>query len=198
MEVRMRPGDLLYIPRGFYHDAVAFSEASLHVTFSVARHTGRVLFRLLEELAMQRPEFRAYLPDGREEEGRPLAERLETLGATIQMLIRSPLFRNALTNRQLALGKPVRQTTLPERPRMQFFKRVAQDVRIVRGEEGAMLVWRGGQASLGLLEEPAGWFLAQGVVSMEQLVARYPQHGAPALGELVALLRHARLIEKVG
>ncbi len=36
LEVLMRPGDLLYIPRGQYHDAIARDGASLHVTFAVA------------------------------------------------------------------------------------------------------------------------------------------------------------------
>ncbi len=33
-EVRMRPGDVLYLPRGWYHDAMTTEGASLHVTFS--------------------------------------------------------------------------------------------------------------------------------------------------------------------
>ena len=35
MTVTMQPGDLLYIPRGFFHDALANSDASLHLTFGV-------------------------------------------------------------------------------------------------------------------------------------------------------------------
>ena len=54
-----------YIPRGFYHDALATSDASLHVTLSLAPLTARYLFRLLEELAIEEPEFREYLPDAR-------------------------------------------------------------------------------------------------------------------------------------
>ena len=36
-EVHMRPGDVLYIPAGVYHDAIAVSPISLHVTFAVNR-----------------------------------------------------------------------------------------------------------------------------------------------------------------
>jgi hypothetical protein len=36
-EIRMRPGDALYIPKGVYHDALAQSPHSLHVTFALRR-----------------------------------------------------------------------------------------------------------------------------------------------------------------
>ncbi len=50
-EIVMNPGDILYLPRGVYHDACAISEHSLHVTFSVMRPTGLDLVsRLFEEL----------------------------------------------------------------------------------------------------------------------------------------------------
>ena len=75
MQVRMRPGDLLYIPRGYYHDALATSGASLHLTFAVAPMTGRILFQLIEGLAMEDEAFRAYLPDARAGNGADLAER---------------------------------------------------------------------------------------------------------------------------
>lgn len=194
-EVTMRPGDLLYIPRGYYHDALAASEASLHVTFSVARHTGRILFRVLEELAMADPAFRAWLPDGRADEGRPLAECLESLAPKLAALMRTPLFRNALLNRQLELAKPAPAPSLPERPPPRIFARTQRPWQIVVGEAGAMLVWQLGRAPLGLLEEQARWFLSQEAASVEQLVARFPQYGEPGLAELVRLLQHAGLVE---
>jgi hypothetical protein len=194
-EVTMRPGDLLYIPRGYYHDALAASEASLHVSFSVARHTGRVIFRVLEELAMGDAAFRAYLPDGRTGDGRALGERLDSLAPKIGALMRTPLFRNALLNRQLELAKPAPEVTLPERPSLRIFARTQRQWQIVSHEAGAMLVWQLGRAPLGLLEEQARWFLSQDAASVEQLVARFPHHGEPALVELVRLLQRAGLVE---
>jgi len=194
-EARMRPGDLLYLPRGFYHDALASSEASLHVTFSVARHTGRILFRILDDLAMQDADFRAYLPDGRVENGEALRERLETLGAKVEALMLTPSFRNALLNRQLALAKPVRELKLPERPPMQLFARTQRKWQIIQRESGTILQWDGGQATLGLLEDAVRWFLSQSLVSLQQLVAHFPQYGEPALADLVALLQRAGLVE---
>lgn len=193
MEVTMRPGDLLYVPRGYYHDALASSEASLHVTFSVARLYGRVLFGMLEELAMRDPAFRAYLPDGRADGGKALGERIATLAERAGALMRSPAFAQALLDRQLALAKPFKTLALPQRPAPEFFVRSQRPWRIDGGEGGAVLAWQGGQAPLGAMEAPARWFLSQSVVSFQQLAAHYPQHGEPALRELVTLLQRAGL-----
>jgi hypothetical protein len=194
MEVRMHPGDLLYIPRGYYHDALASSEASLHVTFSVARHTGRVLFRILEELAMRDPAFRAYLPDGRADGGALLAERIETLSVRAAELMRTPAFRDALLDKQLELARPLRELALPERPRPDVFVRGQRPWRIVLGEGGATLAWEGGEAPLGLMEAPARWFLSQSLVSFQQFAAHHSQHGEPVLRDLVQLLQRAGLV----
>ena len=62
LEVTMKPGDLLYIPRGTYHDALATDGASLHVTIAMAPRTGRLIARLIEAHMMRDTAFRAYLP----------------------------------------------------------------------------------------------------------------------------------------
>jgi hypothetical protein len=195
MEVRMRPGDMLYIPRGYYHDALASSEASLHVTFSVARYTGRVLFRTLEEMAMRDPAFRAYLPDGRTDGGALLAGRMEALAARAGELMRTPAFRHALIEKQLEFAKPFRTVNLPDRARPSLYVRTQSPCQIVADDDGAVLVWNGGRAPLGVFEAPARWFLSQDPVSFQQLVAHYPQHGEQALANLVQLLHGAGLIE---
>jgi len=47
-EVVLRPGDVLYLPRGFVHSAVSGEDASLHVTLST--HRGNAWVDLLERL----------------------------------------------------------------------------------------------------------------------------------------------------
>jgi ribosomal protein L16 Arg81 hydroxylase len=105
-QVRMRPGDLLYIPRGYYHDALASSGASLHVTFSVTPLNGRILFRLLEEAAVQDAAFRDYLPDAREANGVRLEERLADLAGRISALVTSNSFKTTVATRQRMLCDP--------------------------------------------------------------------------------------------
>lgn len=195
-EVVMRPGDLLYIPRGYYHDALASSDASLHLTFSVTRHTSRTLFRLLEELGMKDPAFRAYLPDGRIEDGRPLAQRLDELAGKITSLMRTPLFRDAIVNKQLATAKPAPSLSVSRRPQSDLYARTGRPAQVTMRSDGAVLAWQGGQAPIGLLEEPARWLLACTSFSIQQFEARYSQHGRPALDGLITLMTDAGLIER--
>lgn len=60
--VTMRPGDVLYVPRGVYHDAVAVDSPSLHVSFTVKPLTGRALLGQIEAMARDHPAFRTWLP----------------------------------------------------------------------------------------------------------------------------------------
>ncbi len=61
-EVLMRPGDLLYIPRGLYHDALATSDGTLHVSFGLTYVIGLDVMAMLSNLAVEDPAFRANMP----------------------------------------------------------------------------------------------------------------------------------------
>lgn len=61
-QVTMRPGDLIYLPRGQFHDAIATDAASIHVTFSATAPNGLDWLTQLWNEAVALPEFRAYLP----------------------------------------------------------------------------------------------------------------------------------------
>lgn len=65
MEVTMRPGDLLYIPRGHYHDALASSERTLHLTFGVQPLYSIAVLDLLREMEFDDRVMREYLPPAR-------------------------------------------------------------------------------------------------------------------------------------
>ena len=60
-EVELKPGDVLYLPRGQYHDALASSSASLHLSFGLTRATGvdfmQVLAASLPDDELMREEF---------------------------------------------------------------------------------------------------------------------------------------------
>lgn len=62
MEVTLRPGDLLYIPRGTYHDALASAAASVHVSFGVTHVIGFDVLNALLDHAVADPLFRTNLP----------------------------------------------------------------------------------------------------------------------------------------
>ncbi|HSK39189.1 MAG TPA: cupin domain-containing protein, partial [Arenibaculum sp.] len=81
MEVNLKPGDILYIPRGWYHDALASSAATFHVAFGVTSVIGLDFLSMLFERAVQDPAFRANVPRDADELARHLAELGERAAA---------------------------------------------------------------------------------------------------------------------
>jgi ribosomal protein L16 Arg81 hydroxylase len=61
-EILLTPGDLLYIPRGTYHDAIAQSDGTVHVAFGATAVIGLDLISGLFERAVQDPLFRRDVP----------------------------------------------------------------------------------------------------------------------------------------
>ncbi len=62
MEVTLRPGDLLYIPRGQYHDALASSAGTVHVAFGVTHVIGMDFINILLAHSVSNPAFRTNFP----------------------------------------------------------------------------------------------------------------------------------------
>jgi ribosomal protein L16 Arg81 hydroxylase len=89
MTVVTEPGDLLYIPRGQFHDARTPAGRSLHVTFAIAPPTGLDVIEALARLALGEAQFRDYLPHPLAT-GRSLADHVAALGDRLAALARSP------------------------------------------------------------------------------------------------------------
>jgi lysine-specific demethylase/histidyl-hydroxylase NO66 len=60
----LRPGDALYLPRGWLHSAEALGDVSVHLTVGIHCVTRYALVEALAALAAQEPELRASLPLG--------------------------------------------------------------------------------------------------------------------------------------
>jgi hypothetical protein len=121
-EVRMRPGDVLYLPRGWYHDALATEGASLHLTLSVTPLYGRILFSLLEQAAMQDPAFRAWLPPANAEGGAALSGHLSGLMKRLGEIALSPFFHNEIAMAQARLVPRPADYALPERKTLILYR----------------------------------------------------------------------------
>lgn len=62
MTFTVKPGDVVYIPRGQFHMATTPSGRSLHVTFAIRSLSGYDLAQALSRLALSDPGLRDYLP----------------------------------------------------------------------------------------------------------------------------------------
>jgi mannose-6-phosphate isomerase-like protein (cupin superfamily) len=86
-EFELGAGDVVYIPRGWLHQARATNTMSLHITAGVLRYTwADLLLELVSRVALEEPAFRKALPAGfaRERFDRKMAR--DTLRELLQQL----------------------------------------------------------------------------------------------------------------
>ncbi|MBX3702883.1 MAG: hypothetical protein KF822_03845 [Steroidobacteraceae bacterium] len=168
-EAQMRPGDILYLPRGQYHDALTGARASLHVTFGVAPATGLALFALLEKSLLRESEFREYLPDARSV--RDLGERLAKLAERVTAVMTSPAFAVDVMNHQRDLARPPADYGLPAQLKTTWYS-VARRAQVLRRDPAYAAVFEGGEIVLGADWPTVEWMLKQRVFSLEDAAAR--------------------------
>jgi len=177
-EVLMKPGDLLYLPRGQYHDAVTGADASLHVTFWVKPATGLSLFKLLESAAASDSAFRASLADAADREG--LATQLAQLGQELQQLMTSGSFAIDVANHQRSLATQSAGFQLPQRQRSTYYS-TAKKGQVVRHRDGFQARIEGRRIEVGAAHPAVAWLLQQRLFSFDDLMARFPFVGVDAL-----------------
>jgi len=192
-EAHMRPGDILYMPRGQYHDALTGAQASLHVTFGVAPATGLALFKLLENALTRESEFRAYLPDARSEA--ELRERLAKLAERIKAAVTSPAFAIDVLNHQRDLARAPADYELPAQAPPAWYS-VARRAQVVRRDQGFAVVYDGGELAVGATYPTVEWILKQRMFSLDDALARQPDIERAALkNDLERLARAGVIVE---
>jgi hypothetical protein len=193
LDFTMRPGDILYLPRGQFHDAITGAGASLHVTFSVLPATGLSLFKLLEERATHESAFRGYVPDARDPAA--LRAHLGELGNLLRELASSPAFAQDVHNHQRGLHVPPQRFDLPAQHRPRWFS-PTRAVEIRNGPGGYALVTEQGELQIGAPWQAIDWLLQQGTGSLTDALARFPHVDERELLQAVqALVTHGLLAE---
>jgi hypothetical protein len=123
MEVKMEPGDLLYLPRGQYHDALADEGGAMHIAFGVTYPNGLDVLSLLQERAVAEPLFRTDLPRPRGPDAeRTMTERLAGLAEGINRLLSDRATAARIRALQLGFHHPRDSHNLPD-----LFAETAED-----------------------------------------------------------------------
>jgi len=190
-EAQMKPGDVLYLPRGQYHDALTGAQASLHVTFGVSPATGLAVFKLLENALSRESEFRAYLPDARSEP--QLRERLWKLADRIRAVMTSPAFAVDVTNHQRGLARPQAEYELPDQRPPAWYS-VAGRAQVLRRDGGYAVAFEGGEIPVGATYPTIEWMLKQRMFSVDDALARQPGVDRAALAADLERLEKAGVI----
>jgi len=106
-EWTLNPGDLLYLPWGWFHDALAATEASVHITYGVRPLNGLDLAKQLMDRMMNDPDFRQPMPlqDGTEAARAALAQHAARLGDKLAELCRAGIVLDGLQGELLGQHK---------------------------------------------------------------------------------------------
>jgi bifunctional lysine-specific demethylase and histidyl-hydroxylase MINA len=202
MDVHMEPGDLLYLPRGQYHDALADEGGTVHVAFGVVYPIGLDVVSQLFEWAVAEPEFRANLPrQSGPHAALALAERLALLGDRIHAILTEPTTAAKIAAQQRGFGYPRHTYALPDLlgdPADTRFRVRAKGIRLVQQGGRYGLVQEGSRAAT---EVPAdvspmvSWVLERREFSRTELAAAFPGRQATQLDQLLRDLGAMRLTE---
>jgi ribosomal protein L16 Arg81 hydroxylase len=190
-EVEMKPGDVLYLPRGQYHDALTGAHASLHVTFGVSPATGLVLFKLLESTLLQESAFRQYLPNARNQD--ELQARLAVLAERIKTAMTSPAFATDVFNHQRGLISAPADYQLPVQLTTMWYS-IVRPARVVWRASGYVAVTERGEIALRATYPTVEWILKQRMFSLGDAFARQPGMEAGELKDVLAKLVTAGVI----
>jgi ribosomal protein L16 Arg81 hydroxylase len=204
MEVHMEPGDLLYLPRGQYHDAIADEGGAVHVAFGVTYVIGLDVVSTLYERMMYEPVFRTNLPrlDGAGDD-RALRERLRVLADGIATALAEPKMLEQIKVMQRDHHYPRHAYDLPG-----LLGEMADERYRVRAA-GIRMVQQGGrfglvrEGSRSATEVPAdvsaivGWVLERQQFSRGELAQAFPEQQATQLDSLLRDLGAMRLTEPI-
>ncbi len=195
-KITLKAGDVLYLPRGWYHDALCEEPATMHVAYGVHAPLGMDVMNMLMERALYEPLFRQPLPrqDGSAAARFALTTRAGQLGQKLAELARDPKvmevlegfvagFRyqrggmDVLAARGLAAAaSPATDAEAPS------FRVLAPGLKPVRRGADWVLKTAAGALPLAPPEaEAAAWLLARPDITEAELRQAYPGVDAAAL-----------------
>ena len=209
-KVLMQPGDLLYLPRGWYHDALAEAPASVHIAYGVHAPLGMDFLNILTERVLYDAEFRKPLPrqDGSAPAQYALTQRAALLGQRLGELSRDPKVLQVLAQfaaeyrhrrggfdilASRGLGGPARMVSAGDGDAGGAFRIVANGAKPVRrGAEWVVKTAQGAMVVTPAEAEAAGWLLARPDVTVAELAAHAP--GVDATGLLARMVAAGLLV----
>jgi bifunctional lysine-specific demethylase and histidyl-hydroxylase MINA len=195
-EVRLRPGDLLYLPRGQYHYALADEGACAHIAFGATYPIGLDVAGHLFERLVHEPAARANLPRGRED----LRARLAELADRASAILKDEATLRHLEAFQAGFRYPRDTYDLPEliERHEERYRLKAQGLRLVEQGGRAGLVREGSRQAVEVppaAKRVVAWVLARPGFARSELAAAFPGEPPAALDRLLADVVRMGIVE---
>ncbi|MBT6403725.1 MAG: hypothetical protein HOK11_04800 [Rhodospirillaceae bacterium] len=199
--VTLRPGDVLYIPRGQYHDALASSEGCIHLSFGVTHVIGIDVMTLLFEQALADPAIRSNIPlIGSSDDARgawvdDLIDRVAKIGKSKAFQSSIGPLHDAFHYHRGGIGLP--GDALEEGGEDRFEVSV-KSLKIVRQNGKALLESPKGQVPIpDDIVDPVAWIVDAGQFSNNEFAGAFPGLDEGARSKLIQDLSSMRVIAPV-
>jgi hypothetical protein len=192
----MTPGDLLYLPRGWYHDALADDGGSVHIAFGATVPIGLDVISLLFERMIREPGFRQHLP----QDESALASRLSGLGAMLARALDDPETLAQVQKLQQGFPYPRDSYDLPkllDLATAERFRVRAKGIRLAEQGGRFGLVQAGDRQATEVPAEVSalvGWVLERDAFTRAELARAFPERSSAQVDELLASLGAMRLV----
>lgn len=187
-QVTTRPGDILYLPRGVYHDAIATDTASLHLSFGAAPLVGFTVVSMLASEAPKLEFMRRRLPHF--EDRADLAAYLAAVGDQLKAALADPAFIDGVIDyQQSRVFEKVTGYRLPDRSGDRYFY-VSRHRPEIDGAAAATMRPRDGAPLPVPVEDRMmlDWILQREVFWLSELNAEHGARGAAGERLLKALI----------
>jgi len=195
-EVRLKPGDLLYLPRGQYHYAVADDGGCIHIAMGVTYPIGIDLVGYLYERLIADPLCRKNLPQG---DPAALDAHLAGLGQRIASILGEPATRadiERFIEGYRYIREPWDMAALLE-PQAITYAVNAAGIKLIEQQGRHGLVKAGSRQAVAVPAEVAGmvaWVLGREAFSRDELDRAFDGMAKPALDRFVQDMERMALI----
>jgi hypothetical protein len=190
-QITTRPGDILYLPRGLYHDALATDKASLHLSFGATPSVGFTVVGMLASEAPKQEFLRKRLPHF--EDRADLAGYLSAIGDHLKGMLDDPAFVDFVAGYQRdRTFEKVTGYRFPDRGADQYFyvSRHRPQTTDTAGQPG-LRVASGTEIPLQRGDLPmVDWILGREVFWLSELNAAHGGRGPAGERVLNALVEH--------
>ena len=200
-EITLKPGDLLYIPRGQYHDALASSEAAMHLTFGLTLIIGYDVLQILFETAMKDPLFRSNIP--LPEKGpvsqkkwlKEIAEQLHSITTSDEIFDKLTSYKDNFHYFRGGFDLP---GDILEHKSEKRFKVVVRSLKIKKDNGKQLLSSEKGEVVVpNEVATPLKWIINQGNFSLSELVRENPSLDNDSCRKLIENLLKMKAISSV-
>ena len=195
MEVTLRPGDILYIPRGQYHDALASSDGCIHLSFGVTHVIGFDVMNIMFERALTEPVFRRNVPTDPDEARAwiaQMADRLSEIGKSPEIWDAISDFRTTFQYHRGGFDLP---GDAYETDDSEVFSITASTLKVIRENGRAVLESAKGRVAIPQdVAEPVAWIVDRREFSGQELATQFPAIEAGARDKLIQDLVGMRIL----